>query len=233
MRTLIFPHVVRPGDPPEAFPSVSRALEDPDGLLAVGGDLSPRRLLAAYRQGIFPWYSDGQPILWWSPDPRAVLYPSDIRVSRSLRKVIRQRRFQVRTDTAFEQVVQACAAPRPRQQGTWITADMAAAYATLHRYGAAHSVETWRSGALVGGLYGVVLGAVFFGESMFSLEPDASKVALVALASMGFRLIDCQVPSEHLTRLGAVNIPRTRFVEHLRTWCDVAGPDFNPAVELQ
>lgn len=227
MRTLILPHRVRPGDPPEAFPPVDRALRDPDGLLALGGDLSPARLLAAYRRGIFPWYSDGEPILWWSPDPRAVLYPSDIRVSRSLRKVIRQGYLDVRTDIAFDTVVQACAAPRARQRGTWITAEMGAAYAELHRLGAAHSVETWRSGQLVGGLYGVVLGRVFFGESMFSRERDASKVALVALARMGFQLIDCQVPSEHLARMGAVGIPRSRFIEHLQAWCDMAAPDLS------
>lgn len=229
MRRVVLPHVIRPGDPPDAFPPVEHALVDPNGLLALGGDLSPPRLLAAYRRGVFPWYSQGQPILWWCPDPRAVFYPEAVRVSRSLSKLLRQGRFEVRVDTAFDAVVRACAAPRARQEGTWITDEMAAAYGMLHRRGAAHSVEAWRGGKLVGGLYGVALGEVFFGESMFSRERDASKVALVALARLGFRLIDAQVPSEHLARMGAVEIPRTRFLSHLAAWCDQPPPRLTPA----
>ena len=229
MRRVVLPHVIRPGDPPDAFPPVEHALVDPNGLLALGGDLSPTRLLAAYRRGVFPWYSQGQPILWWSPDPRAVFYPEAVRVSRSLSKLLRQGRFEVRVDTAFDAVVRACAAPRARQEGTWITDEMADAYGMLHRRGAAHSVEVWRGGKLVGGLYGVALGEVFFGESMFSRERDASKVALVALARLGFRLIDAQVPSEHLARMGAVEIPRARFLSHLAAWCDRPPPRLTPA----
>lgn len=228
MRRVLFPHVIRPGDPPDAFPPVEHALSEPNGLLALGGDLSPARLLAAYRRGIFPWYSEGQPILWWSPDPRAVFYPEAVRVSHSLGKRLRQGRFEIRVDTAFDTVVQACAAPRAPQEGTWITGEMAAAYGRLHRLGAAHSVETWEGGDLVGGLYGVALGEVFFGESMFSRQSDASKVALVALARMGFRLIDAQVPSEHLARMGAVEIPGARFLSHLAAWCDRPVPSLAP-----
>ena len=228
MRRALLPHLIPAGAPADVFPPVSRALTEPNGLLALGGDLSPARLRVAYRRGIFPWFSEGQPILWWSPDPRAVLYPGDIRVSRSLRKVLRQERFEIRVDTAFDAVVQACAAPRASGDGTWITHDMATAYRRLHREGTAHCVETWQNGVLVGGLYGVALGGVFFGESMFSRVPDASKVALVALARMGFRLIDCQVPSEHLARMGAVEIPRTAFLAHLDTWCEVPGPVLAP-----
>ena len=224
MRRALLPHLIPAGAPADVFPPVSRSLTEPNGLLALGGDLSPARLRVAYRRGIFPWFSEGQPILWWSPDPRAVLYPGDIRVSRSLRKVLRQERFEIRVDTAFDAVVQACAAPRASGDGTWITQDMASAYAWLHREGAAHCVETWQNGVLVGGLYGVALGGVFFGESMFSLAADASKVALVALARMGFRLIDCQVPSEHLARMGAVEIPRPLFLAHLDAWCEAPGP---------
>lgn len=228
MRRILLPHLIRPGDPPDAFPPVERALSEPNGLLALGGDLSPARLLAAYRRGVFPWYSEGQPVLWWSPDPRAVFYPEAIHVSRSLGKRLRQGRFEVRVDTAFDAVVRACAAPRARQEGTWISGEMADAYGTLHRLGAAHSVEAWRGGELVGGLYGVALGEVFFGESMFSRERDASKVTLVALSRLGFRLIDAQVPSEHLARLGAVEIPRARFLSHLAAWCDRPLPSLTP-----
>jgi leucyl/phenylalanyl-tRNA--protein transferase len=228
MRRVLLPHVIRPGDPPDAFPPVGNALAEPNGLLALGGDLSPARLLAAYRRGIFPWYSVGQPILWWSPDPRAVLYPEAIRVPRSLGKLLRQNRFQVRVDTAFDAVVRACAAPRAHQDGTWITDEMAEAYGRLHRLGAAHSIEAWQGGELVGGLYGVAMGEVFFGESMFSRVRDASKVALVALCRLGFRLIDAQVPSEHLFRMGAVEIPRSRFLSQLAACCDRPLPSLTP-----
>jgi len=199
------------------FPDASLALTEPDGLLAAGGDLSPQRLLNAYRNGIFPWYSDGQPILWWSPDPRTVLYPEKPKISRSLRKVLRQQRFELSYDRAFEQVIRACAEPRREEAGTWITAAMKQAYTELHRLGHAHSVECWQNNALVGGLYGVSIGRVFFGESMFSRATDASKVAFVTLARQlaqwNFALVDCQVYSPHLASLGACIIPRAEFLQ--------------------
>jgi len=192
-----------------------------DGLLAWGGDLSGERLLAAYRRGIFPWYSEGQPILWHSPDPRFVLVPSRIHVPRSVKKELNRGTYQVRYDTAFPLVIAACArVPRPGQYGTWITRDMERAYLQLHRDGYAHSVESWADGQLCGGLYGVSLGAVFYGESMFSLAPDASKVAFVTLArrlqGWDFELIDCQVETEHLSRFGAEHWPRARFIQALQ-----------------
>ncbi len=208
---LLRPYWIGADTPAHAFPDPDRALDEPNGLLAAGGDLSPERLLHAYRLGVFPWYSAGQPILWWSPDPRAVLFPERMRVSRSLRKTLRQGRFRVTRDTAFREVMDACAAPRPGSDGTWITPEMLAAYTRLHSLGWAHSVECWRDGRLAGGLYGVAMGRVFFGESMFSRESDASKVALAHLAGQGYRLIDCQVESEHLARLGAEPIPRRTF----------------------
>ena len=208
-----------PADPPEAFPDVSRALTEPDGLLAAGGDLSPERLLAAYARGIFPWFAEGQPILWWSPDPRCVLWPERLHVSRRLRRQLRTSRAELRFNTAFGDVIRACAGKRRSEQGTWITDEMVAAYEHLHREGWAHSVEIWDDSALVGGLYGVALGRVFFGESMFSRESDASKVALVALVDIlrrgGFRLIDCQVESDHLNAMGACAIPRLDFEQLL------------------
>lgn len=210
-----------PDTPDETgFPPVEYAT--PDGLLAIGGALSTERLLSAYRQGIFPWYSEDQPVLWWSPDPRAVLYPSEVRITRSLQKTLRQVKFSVTFDRCFEQVMRECAAPRRQRpdEGTWITPDMLAAYTRLHELGYAHSVEVWQDRQLVGGLYGVALGRAFFGESMFSRERDASKVALVTLCRQldvwGFTLIDCQVESEHLASLGAVSIPRARFLEQIR-----------------
>jgi leucyl/phenylalanyl-tRNA--protein transferase len=204
-----------------AFPPVEHALREPDGLLAVGGDLAPERILSAYRQGIFPWFSPGQPILWWSPDPRAVLLPEKLKVSRSLRKTINKGSFRVTFDTAFEQVIRACAAtPRRGQPGTWITEEMQQAYIHLHRMGHAHSAESWSGDELVGGLYGLRLGRVFYGESMFSRRTDASKVAFVHLVRKlqeeGVVLIDCQVTTDHLLSLGAEEIPRRRFVELLR-----------------
>lgn len=209
-----------PHDPPDAFPPVERALEDPPGLLAAGGDLSAARVLAAYRRGIFPWYSDGQPVLWWSPDPRAVLFPEEFRRSRSLRQSERNRGYEVRFDVDFAGTMRDCAAPRRDGAGTWITADMLEAYSALHRLGVAHSVETWRAGIRVGGLYGLQLGRVFFGESMFSRETDASKVALSALVrhslERGGRLIDCQQASRHLGSLGSRTITRPQFTELLR-----------------
>lgn len=192
-----------------------------EGLLAVGGDLRPERLLLAYREGIFPWYSEGEPLLWWSPDPRMVIFPGQLHVSRRLARFLRNCPFDVSMDTAFHEVVAGCAqAPRPGQEGTWITSEMAAAYSRLHDMGYAHSVECRRQGRLVGGIYGISLGRCFFGESMFSAEPNASKVALCALMAQiehwGFRLMDCQVANPHLWRLGACEIPRRAFLKLLR-----------------
>ena len=202
------------------FPPLERALDEPNGLLAAGGDLGTRRLVTAYRRGIFPWYSEGQPILWWSPDPRMVLYVDEFKASRSLRKRVRQGAFEIRVDTAFRAVVEACAgAPRAGQYGTWITPAMIRAYVELHRAGYAHSVEAWEDDELVGGLYGLSLGRVFFGESMFANQTDASKVALTALISIlrgrGVPLIDCQQETSHLATLGARPIPRRTFAAHL------------------
>ena len=202
-----------------AFPPVDTALDDPNGLLAAGGDLSAERLLAAYRQGIFPWYSTGQPILWWSPDPRMVLLVEEFVVPRSLRKVVAQRRFEIRVDSAFARVIEACAEPRDDGGGTWITTDIVEAYSELHRRGYAHSVEAWQGDALVGGLYGVAIGLMFFGESMFTRVPDASKVALVHLIDLlkarAMPMIDCQQQTEHLARFGARPIPRREFAEEV------------------
>ena len=213
-----------PHDDPDWFPPLEQALDEPSGLLAAGGDLSPARLLAAYERGIFPWYLPGQPVLWWSPDPRAVLFPHEFRLTRSLAKTLRNAGFTVTIDADFTAVIDACAAPRPHSPGTWITSDMRSAYIELHRLGRAHCIESWRNGALVGGLYGVRLGGVFFGESMFSRESDASKVALAHLVQLcgknSIALIDCQLPSRHLQSLGARSIPRLQFKgllrEHLR-----------------
>lgn len=215
------------------FPPVEHA--SPEGLLAIGGDLSSRRLLDAYRHGIFPWYSAGQPILWWSPDPRAVLYPDRLRISRSLRKTLKQQVFRITFDHAFESVIGACAEPRliggEPSAGTWITNEMEAAYIELHREGYAHSVETWSGSRLVGGLYGVALGRGFFGESMFHRESDASKVALAGLIELlqrwAFLFIDCQLPSAHIMSLGAEEIPRSRFLEELDVALDHDDPAFH------
>jgi leucyl/phenylalanyl-tRNA---protein transferase len=195
-------------------------LASKDGLLAVGGDLSKERLILAYRMGIFPWFSNGDPILWWSPDPRLVLYPSEIKISRTLQKVIKKNVFSVTMDTAFDEVINQCAQIRLQQnQGTWIVKDMIDAYCKLHRAGFAHSMEVWQQEELVGGIYGVSLGRCFFGESMFSRVSNASNVALVKLAKflgeLSFDLIDCQVPTEHLIRFGAREIPRTLFLNQL------------------
>ena len=214
-------------DAADRFPPPSEAFVEPNGLLAAGGDLEPERLLAAYRRGIFPWYEDGQPILWWSPDPRSVLRPNDARVSRSLRRSLIKGGFELRIDTAFASVVAGCAAPRRYGGSTWITAEMAAAYVRLHRLGWAHSFETWRDGELVGGLYGVAIGRVFFGESMFTRATDASKVAFVNLArhlhARRFELIDCQVASAHVASLGASSLPRAKFLAYLDEYCEPHG----------
>jgi len=215
------------------FPDVELALREPDGLLAVGGALDPCWLLTAYRQGIFPWYGPGQPILWWAPDPRLVLYPEHLHVSRSLGKLIRRRRFEVSLDRAFARVITACAESRPGQTGTWITQEMQRAY-QLHRDGHAHSVECWLDGELVGGLYGVAIGRVFFGESMFAFRSNASKVAFVALIRQlqrwRFRLIDCQVHTGHLASLGATSITRRTFTRLLLQAGN--GPDSPPGWQL-
>ena len=207
---------IGPNDP---FPPVSRALKDPNGLLAAGGDLSLERLLDAYRHGIFPWFSRGEPILWWSPDPRMVLHTVELKVSRSLAKNLRNKGYRVSADTAFERVLRGCAGPRRGAPGTWLSAAMQKAYLALHRAGHAHSFETWREDDLVGGLYGVALGRMFYGESMFSAATDASKVALVglvrALAARGFPLIDCQMKTPLLASLGGREIPRAAFLRAL------------------
>ncbi|HLE94682.1 MAG TPA: leucyl/phenylalanyl-tRNA--protein transferase [Sulfuricaulis sp.] len=211
--------ILQPGTADLRFPPVE--LASPEGLLAVGGDLRAERLLEAYRHGIFPWFNPGQPILWWSPDPRVVLFPAKLHVSHSLRKTLRQKRFEVTLDSAFRDVIQGCAHPRRKYPGggTWITPEMIEAYCVLHERGLAHSVETWREGKLVGGLYGVALGNAFFGESMFSQKADASKVAFAHLVRQlddwGYDFIDCQLPSNHLFKLGAEEIRRRDFMSRL------------------
>ncbi len=217
---------ILPEDPPTAFPDPARALREPDGLLAVGGDLSPERLLYAYRHGIFPWYDAGLPILWWSPDPRAVFLPESLHVSRSLRRRMGRGEYELRFDSDFAGVMEACGGPRPQypEGGTWINAEMKTAYAELHRLGHAHSTELWMDGRLVGGLYGVAVGRVFFGESMFSRVTDASKIVLVELMlrleRWGYAFMDCQVQSEHLESMGSVPVPRQDFLILLASLCE-------------
>jgi leucyl/phenylalanyl-tRNA--protein transferase len=207
---------LRPGEP---FPPLSSALRNPDGLLAAGGDLSISTLLGAYRQGIFPWFSDGDPILWWSPDPRMVLFPEELHLRRSLRKTLRNTKFQVTADREFEQVITACGGPREDDAGTWITPQMVDAYVQMHRAGHAHSIETWIDGELAGGLYGVAIGRAFFGESMFTRVTNASKIALVTLSrqllAWNFGIIDCQMQTGHLASFGAREIPRDDFAQRL------------------
>ena len=206
-------------NPDDPFPPLDSALREPNGLLAAGGDLSPQRLIEAYSRGIFPWFNPGDPILWWSPDPRMVLFPEELKISRSLRKTLKKQAYEIRVDTAFRQVMEACAAPRDSHSGTWITAAMISAYTELHQRGLAHSVETWMEGKLVGGLYGISLGRMFYGESMFSLASDASKVAFVHLVRQlerwGYGMIDCQMKTTHLASLGAREIPRAEFSQKL------------------
>ena len=219
------------GTDPTRFPPIDTALRDPDGLLAVGGDLTAERLLAAYRNGIFPWYESGQPILWWSPDPRAVLLPGNFHLSRRARRRLRQLDLAISFDRCFSDVVQHCAGPRRSGSGTWITAEMARAYTDLHELGHGHSVEIWQGDKLVGGVYGLAIGAVFFGESMFSLVADGSKFALAALAialgNRDFALIDCQVGSPHLETLGCSYMPRREFLEVLNVATALAFPPGN------
>jgi len=226
MAELLWLH---PDDPPDAFPPAEYAAIEPNGLLAIGGDLSPERLLAAYRAGIFPWYDAEQPILWWSPDPRAVLLPGDLHVSRSLRRCLRRNRYTISTDQAFAAVIGECA-DRRADTGTWITPELRAAFLELHEMGHAHSVESWDGDQLAGGIYGLNIGRVFFGESMFSAGRDASKVALVGLTvrcrELGVSMLDCQVPSPHLHSLGVRDMPRSRFLSLLRDL--VSAPDAGP-----
>lgn len=203
-------------DAPLLFPDPAQAMDDPDGLLCAGGDLSPERLLLAYGSGIFPWFNEGDPILWWSPGTRCTITPEKLRINRSLRKTIARPNYEIRFDTVFEDVIAACAGPRKGAPGTWITEEMREAYTELHRLGHAHSVECWMENELAGGLYGVSIGPCFFGESMFSQRSNASKLCLAWLCSEGrYRMVDCQMPTEHLLGLGAESIPRAEFLQQL------------------
>ncbi|MDM8564758.1 leucyl/phenylalanyl-tRNA--protein transferase [Candidatus Halobeggiatoa sp. HSG11] len=217
------PHNAKADD----FPPLEQALEHPDGLIAIGGDLTCNRIITAYRLGIFPWYSDNEPILWWSPNQRMVLFPEQLKVSKSLRKTIRKNKFTLTLDQSFRKVIVACAGLRRYQHGTWITNDIQEAYCQLHNKGFAHSVEAWYEGDLVGGLYGIALGKVFFGESMFTKVNDASKVAFTCfvwqLQEWGYELIDCQVASEHLRNFGAKEIPRPKYRKLLDELCEQTG----------
>jgi len=217
MLTLLDPNFAN-----QDFPSVNLALSDPDGLLAVGGCLSTQRIINAYSHGIFPWYSSEDPILWWSPDPRLVIFPGKLHISRSLQKTLHKQDFKISFDTAFTEVIKACAAPRSEEMGTWLTSEMQTAYIRLHEEGYAHSVEAWHNNKLVGGLYGIAVGQVFFGESMFHSKTDASKVAFVSLIQQlslwDFQLIDCQVHTQHLVSLGAEDIKRTQFCSLLQLY---------------
>lgn len=219
-----------PDDETTPFPSVSTALSEPNGLLMAGGNLSPARLLAAYRAGVFPWYEAGEPILWWSPDPRCVIYPESIRISRSLRKTINSKRFEVTENLAYREVMKQCGAPRTGSSGTWVTDEMIDAYCQLNQLGIANSLEVWSGHQLVGGLYGIEMGRVFVGESMFSLESDASKVALVYLAQCGrYQLIDCQLETSHLVSMGATTIERERYITLLE---EHGGREISPHLSL-
>lgn len=214
--------------PADPFPPVEQALDEPDGLLAAGGSLTTARLVEAYRRGIFPWFNEGDPILWWSPDPRTILRPSSLHISHSLRKTLRKNAFHVTIDSAFPQVLDGCAAPRPGDSGTWLSATMRRAYVALHRAGFARSIEVWMDGALAGGIYGVAIGRMFFGESMFSRRTDASKIGMARLAAQlerwGFPLIDCQLETDHLLSLGAEPMPRRRFVAEVQALTAQAAP---------
>ena len=220
-----------PTDPPEAFPDIESAMREPDGLLAAGGDLRTERLLYAYSKGIFPWFDEGQPILWWSPDPRCVLQTGEFRTSRRMRREMRRSTASLRVNTSFAEVIRLCAGPRRSQQGTWITAQMIAAYELLHEQGWAHSIEVWDQDKLVGGMYGIAIDRMFFGESMFSETSNASKLGMLGLceimAESGVEMIDCQVVSAHLTTLGAVTISRREFAAHLESTCPARVPFVN------
>lgn len=217
-------HWLDPELPEQSFPDLDQALEDPNGLIAFDGCLSAKRLINAYRAGIFPWYNENEPILWWSPDPRLVLFPNRINISRSLAKTLRKQIYDIRFDTAFEAVIKACAKPRIDATGTWISDEIQKAYIHLHSQGIAHSIEAWHDNKLAGGLYGIGIGRVFFGESMFHAQTDASKVAFVHLANkletLNYAVIDCQVKSHHLISLGAEEIPRKQFRQILDEFCE-------------
>lgn len=217
--------VLNPYQPEQPFPPVHKALLEPEGLLAVGGCLSPTRIINAYQHGIFPWFNPDDPILWWSPNPRMILLPNQLYVSRRLAKTIRSGKFTFTIDQAFSQVIDACSKPRSYANGTWITYDIKRAYTELHDLGIAHSAEAWFEGELVGGLYGVALGQVFFGESMFHTKTDASKVAFVSLVqhltAWNYQLIDCQMHTEHLASLGATEISRPHFIDLLNKYCEI------------
>lgn len=217
--------ILDPDRPGQDFPALNKALREPDGLIAIGGCLSKNRLLNAYRHGIFPWFNPDEPILWWSPDPRLVLFPDTLVISRSLRKTLRKNIFSVTFDQAFGEVIAACAKPRKGSAGTWITEDIVRAYNELHQAGFAHSAEAWLDGELAGGLYGVALGRVFFGESMFHTRTDASKVVFACLVEQlkawDYQLIDCQVHTSHLASFGAVSCARKHFIKLLDQYCDV------------
>lgn len=237
---------LNPADGPESLPDPSQALDEPNGLLAAGGSLEPDWLLTSYRRGIFPWFETGQPILWWSPDPRIVLRPGELRVSRSLRKRLRRGEFRVTADCDFAGVIRACAEPRRYTDSTWITPKMIDAYRQLHDLGWAHSFEAWHGDSLAGGLYGIAIGGIFFGESMFARQSDASKVAFWHAArfleSRGVEIIDCQLPSAHLTRLGARTMPRPEFLSLLQrvtarpatpgTYCQAFSATFSRETDL-
>ena len=214
-------------DPPDSFPGMDTLLPEPHGLIAVGGDLSEARLLAAYERGIFPWYQQGEPVLWWSPDPRAVLFPNELHISRSLRRSIRRNTFSVSIDNAFDKVIASCGDTRS-ETGTWLTPEMVQAYIALHKSGHAHSIEIWDDNDLVGGLYGINLGQIFFGESMYSLRRNASKIALTRLVAFcresEVRLIDCQIPSGHLASLGSRQIPRREFLDLVQRYTRFSTP---------
>jgi leucyl/phenylalanyl-tRNA--protein transferase len=214
---------ISPGDPPDAFPAITQALRSPNGLLAAGGDLSAERLLHAYEHGIFPWFDSGQPILWWSPDPRCVLLPANLHLSRRFRRSLKNASFGVSFNEAFGNVIIACGGKRDGHTGTWITPEMIDAYSRLHTLGWAHSVEVWLEGELVGGIYGVAIGRAFFGESMFSHVTNASKIAVLALCRQliahDFAILDCQVPSPHLMSFGAIHMPRIEFASLLKAAC--------------
>lgn len=216
--------VLDTNNPEQEFPALNKALSVPDGLLAIGGCLSKKRLLNAYRHGVFPWFNPDDPILWWSPDPRLVLFPQKLIISRSLKKTLRKNIFSVTFDQVFDDVINACAEPRQQSTGTWITSEMNHAYRELHQLGMAHSVEAWHDGKLVGGLYGVAIGKVFFGESMFHTQTDASKVAFIYLVEQlqnwNYQMIDCQVHTSHLASLGAEEIKRNVFKKLLNQYCD-------------
>lgn len=221
--------ILDPLKPNQDFPPIDKALDEPNGLIAMGGCLSPQRIVNAYRHGLFPWFNPGEPILWWSPNPRLVLFPDRLYLSRSLAKTLRKQPFEIRYDSAFSDVIAACAEPRHVHGGTWITNDMKQAYQQLYELGIAHSCEAWQQGQLVGGLYGIAIGQVFFGESMFHRVADASKVAFVQLVrqltNWDYQLIDCQVSSEHLFSLGAEEIPRSEFAALLEQLCALPPAD--------